>query len=541
MSTLPNFTGPGYFAGEAPDGLTTVAGVPVSADVRVYWRDPTDPAAADVPVAQTISAADGTWRITGLNPELQYVVRGRKAGYDDVTVVGRYPTRTDVITYEGEFTNNEDFDGAAGEILITSGLPPFTASVIEPLPYGLAPMVIDGRKLIIDGTSDDEGVWDSVVRVTASNGVFADVPVQAVIGLKAPDITVRYAAAGDWTITLQLAGGSEFAEVLRVYRSTEPLDLEALPEHVAELDADAEQWVDADVEPGQTYYYAVGAYVGGAVAMSAAVEREAVWTPDDLPQVPQIWLDWESSITPSSGVVSAWANRGSAGGTFTQSVSAARPTVLEDAIEGKRAIRFDGANDALVLSSGAGLNVFRSVTKAWSFAVYKKRGEDPSPTNRTVFVARTSSDTFRFGIAAGGVQTNAHNRPSAGGRRLDGDSYAGINGTVQRHGTWSLMMGVGDYSARTLRLFIDGAQNTQNTSWLTSGGTSNTASGALVVGSNSAVGGTADAADIDLACVIAGNSAISDDDIARLHGWAAHQLGLTDQLPAGHPYKSVAP
>ena len=39
MSTLPDFTGPGYFAGEAPEGLTTVAGVPVPADVRIYWRE----------------------------------------------------------------------------------------------------------------------------------------------------------------------------------------------------------------------------------------------------------------------------------------------------------------------------------------------------------------------------------------------------------------------------------------------------------------------------------------------------------------------
>jgi hypothetical protein len=30
-------------------------------------------------------------------------------------------------------------------------------------------------------------------------------------------------------------------------------------------------------------------------------------------------------------------------------------------------------------------------------------------------------------------------------------------------------------------------------------------------------------------------------DRQKLEGWAAHQLGLTDNLPADHPYKSVAP
>ena len=94
MSTLPDFTGPGFFAGEAPDGLTTIAGTPTSAQVRVYWRDPADPDAPDALVASTQSAADGTWQIAGLNPALRYVVRAQKSQFDDVTVVGAMPSRS---------------------------------------------------------------------------------------------------------------------------------------------------------------------------------------------------------------------------------------------------------------------------------------------------------------------------------------------------------------------------------------------------------------------------------------------------------------
>ena len=118
MSTLPNFTGPGYFAGEAPDGLTTVAGVPVAAQVQVLWRDSADPAATETLVAQTTSSAGGQWQITGLNPDLQYVVRGRKMGFDDVTVVGAVPTRTDVVTATGSFATNADKNGVDGSVLI---------------------------------------------------------------------------------------------------------------------------------------------------------------------------------------------------------------------------------------------------------------------------------------------------------------------------------------------------------------------------------------------------------------------------------------
>lgn len=184
MSTLPDFTGPGFFAGEAPDGLTTIAGTPTSASVRVYWRDSADPDAPDVLVDSTQSAADGTWQIAGLNPVLRYAVRAQKSQFDDVTVVGAAPSRTDVIAYvdqlvprEGEFG---DVDGLTGHVLLDSGLPPFTCEVIQPLPYGLE-LVLDGRKLLIEGASTDEGLWDSVVRVTASNGVWVDVPVQVQI------------------------------------------------------------------------------------------------------------------------------------------------------------------------------------------------------------------------------------------------------------------------------------------------------------------------------------------------------------------------
>lgn len=182
MSTLPDFTGPGFFAGEAPDGLTTIAGTPTSAQVRVYWRDPADPQAPDVLVAQTASAPDGTWRITGLNPALRYVVRAQKSQFDDVTVVGAAPSRSDVIAYVDHLEPTEDFDGLTGYVLLDSGFPPFTCQVIQPLPYGLTARV-EGRKLLIEGASEDGGDWDSVVRVTASNGAWVDVPVQVQIQL----------------------------------------------------------------------------------------------------------------------------------------------------------------------------------------------------------------------------------------------------------------------------------------------------------------------------------------------------------------------
>lgn len=73
--------GAGYFAGLAPD-----PGDPDSLDGR--FRKLNQPSAGRIvvlerrsllPVAHTLSAADGTWRIDWLNPALQFVV----LGFDD--------------------------------------------------------------------------------------------------------------------------------------------------------------------------------------------------------------------------------------------------------------------------------------------------------------------------------------------------------------------------------------------------------------------------------------------------------------------------
>ena len=184
ISRDPRFVGTGFFAGEAPDGLTTVYGDPIPADVFVYWRDQDNPLEKEVLVGAAKSAQDGTWRIMGLNYNLQYVIRARAQGYDDATVVGAAPSRSDVIAYVDQLVPREDVfgdvDGLTGHVLLDSGLPPFTCEVIEPLPYGLSARV-EGRKLLIKGVSTDNGLWESVVRVTASNAVWVDVPVQVQI------------------------------------------------------------------------------------------------------------------------------------------------------------------------------------------------------------------------------------------------------------------------------------------------------------------------------------------------------------------------
>ena len=84
-------TGPGRLAGEFPDGITTVEGVPVSAEVRVLLRRPSGKLGDGAVVAVVQSAADGTWEVTGLPEGFTFDVVGRKNNHNDVIVANITP------------------------------------------------------------------------------------------------------------------------------------------------------------------------------------------------------------------------------------------------------------------------------------------------------------------------------------------------------------------------------------------------------------------------------------------------------------------
>lgn len=83
--------GSGYLAGNFPEGITTVEGVPVAATVRIIYRPRSGEPGDGAVVAEVQSAYDGTWRVEGLRTDLRYDVVGRMDGYNDVIVANVQP------------------------------------------------------------------------------------------------------------------------------------------------------------------------------------------------------------------------------------------------------------------------------------------------------------------------------------------------------------------------------------------------------------------------------------------------------------------
>ena len=307
MSTPPNFTGPGYFAGEAPDGLTTVAGVPVAAQVQVLWRDAADPAATETLVAQTTSNASGRWQITGLNPDLQYVVRGRKMGFDDVTVVGAVPTRTDVVSAVGSFTTDPDAESIAGEALVEGGLPPYSFTRIDAAAPGIT-ADFSGRHIALSGFDflPQQRPYAFDVRVETGNGLNQIVSIPIYAGLGTPrqfaaeglalfrptflsttpkwlftpllfKLTLQLSEDNNVFIKLEWKDPSAFGNEFRIYRDTSPIDPGNLPPVPYAVvppapgpAPQAMQWIDTSVVQDTTYHYAVESHFAGESKITAS-------------------------------------------------------------------------------------------------------------------------------------------------------------------------------------------------------------------------------------------------------------------------------
>ena len=282
--------------------------------------------------------------------------------------------------------------------------------------------------------------------------------------------------------------------------------------------------------------------VVAAARLAPSAAPPAAWTPLNMAVVPQIYLDAQDSVvTDVSGFASAISNLGAMGsaGDFSQAAAGNRPTILTAELNGKRVLSFD--NDLLTASTTAALAIHRNVAAAWIFAVYKKRTLDASPTARYLFFSPRNDTGGRFGMLCADFVAGRANKPYIFAGRLDADAASKLESPNVVQGSYSIAVSSVDFSTRAVFMRENGVEVARNNTFTASAGnTSNTQSTTSAL----AIGGFPSGsffADVDLAAVVIGNTQPSLDDFQRLEGWAAHKYRLTANIPAEHPYKTVAP
>lgn len=287
--------------------------------------------------------------------------------------------------------------------------------------------------------------------------------------------------------------------------------------------------------------------IPGVVAANSAFvgTSPALWTPLNMSVSPPIYIDArDSTITQSAGFVSAISNLGALGalGELSQSDSAKRPSIVSGELNAQAILRFDGTDDVLTCNTTEGRGIFANVPAAWVFAVYKKRTADAAPTARYLLYTANNAGPVRFGLLCGDSVAGRANKPLIYARRLDADSAASVLSPNSVSGNYFLSFAHANFSTRVGVMRENGGQVASNaTLTAAAGNTSNTipstsyplAVGAFVTGTFPS--------DVDIACVIVGNTNPAAGEAEKLEGWAAHRWGLAGSLPAEHPYKTTAP
>lgn len=289
-------------------------------------------------------------------------------------------------------------------------------------------------------------------------------------------------------------------------------------------------------------------YLAGArFAVPTAAYPVAGWTPAELASSTlKMWLNEKSDVTDSSGYATAWYDHGNDRVTMSSVTAGTYPLINASGLNSMRTLTFDGTNDRLSNSGTAAKALTRNVSKAWVFAVVKKTALDGAATDRSIFFASngTASSSARFYLNVGSATaTTSTNTPQIRARRLDADAVQSVEragGAVDTN--FHMILATMDYTATTGTIYYDGATDGQNTSMLTTGSTSNTASSSGLVIAAINTSSFAAHANIEVAEMIIGSGTLPDStEIDKLFGYAAHKWGLTSLLSGGHTYKNRAP
>ena len=250
----------------------------------------------------------------------------------------------------------------------------------------------------------------------------------------------------------------------------------------------------------------------------------AVFNP--LAYSPGVWLDASDattlydatsggSLVAANGEVKRWEDKSGNARHYTQGTATAIPTRRTAVANGLDVVRFDGIND--FMSRATGLSLTKNIAGC---TVYIVRKWATNPTSlRSYFLENVGSGGSRINIYAGVTS----GKSSAGGRRLDADSFAFVTSSASvSTAAFQIHSAVYDYANSNLDQYLNAALDGTTTSFQTDGNTSNTDTALAYIGSSVASG----FADIDVAEILVFPEAHDSAKRAAVHSYLAAKYAI---------------
>jgi len=289
-------------------------------------------------------------------------------------------------------------------------------------------------------------------------------------------------------------------------------------------------------------------YVPGKVTLAKEFTwNETVWNPSMLSTA--LWLDAAdaSTITESGGAVSQWNDKSGNGHNATAN---GNPTYSATGMStNKPAVQLDGTGDSLT-SSITGIGSFNALdvymvtqtpaaagveVDSGIFWGYGNVGSASGsyPASRGQALASVTS------LLSGESITIVYENTSLTGGRLGSATYTRAANTAQILNSKNSTSGTS--------LFANGSQINLGLATIITTSTNTAPSNAgYAVDSNLYFGalrasGILIYRTLKFAEIVVSSTLLSTENRQKLEGYLAHKWGLTADLPAGHPYKTVGP
>ena len=259
-----------------------------------------------------------------------------------------------------------------------------------------------------------------------------------------------------------------------------------------------------------------------SMATVGASSKPAAWTPASLGSALHAWYDADdaATITIATGV-SQWNDKSGNARNVAQATGANQPTRVTNAKNSRAILRFDGTNDQL--TGGWSLN------GQASFSVNYVAWPDTVVGFRSLFVQQSGAAYLSFpwtDSAAAALDPRVILSFDGGVTTTNLTGFTSVA---------SLILGFVRVSGGTNKMYRNGTENSTRTA--------NASSVSGLTSANSSIGSFNNGYyyDGDLGEAVITTGTLSSTDREKLEGYLAHRWGLTSSLPAGHPYKSVAP
>ncbi|NNG75685.1 hypothetical protein HLH10_04965 [Acinetobacter sp. ANC 4277] len=329
------------------------------------------------------------------------------------------------------------------------------------------------------------------------------------------------------------------ADSFNIYRSTSTIDINNLPNPITNVTT--QYYSDAALESGPAYYYRVESIRNNEHAISdeLVVYTAQPWTPDSLLNK-VFWLDGDHVVTSGSNITQMTDRSGNAK-NFINNTGLNLPTITLDTSLNRNVVKLASSKlfNVGLSSSYAGASGY------YIFCVYRNENTT-AEANPTIFNMPFNSDYNMCWMMSGG---NTHEKSpwaffydsASSSAKVMTPSIAAIN---QTGANWTMCLFHVDHTNKTSFAQLDGDPSKKvvaNASIFSSVIPTYSPAVNGTIGSLTTSSGVFRPIAGRIASIISAKSVLTQTDIDKLFGWAAHEYGLLTLLPSSHPYKINAP